>query len=477
MSDSRYYSLKQFTKFPLKIIRTKNVFNFLISAIISAMIVYFFRSPDFDTVQNGVMFILFFAIGLWITEAIPPFAVGILIIGFLVFTMGKTGEIDVKPYVQTWSDGVMWLFLGGFFLAAGMKKTNLDFQLLKFAAPKFGNKSQNILLGLMLTTAVISMLMSNTATTAMMIATVSPLFTQLGKSSNFSKSLLLGIPAAASIGGMGTIIGSAPNAIAVGALEGIGINVSFIEWMIIGIPVSIILVFIFWKALIMNYKIKNEVLELDFLSLDNNESTHDSEDMKIQKRIMLAVLFLTLFLWLTSKWTGIPVAAVSGVPIVALTMFGIVDADDVRSLSWDTLMLVAGGLALGLAIQEQGLATYFVSQISSSHLNFTLLIIVFGLVTVLLSNFMSNTAATTILIPVAISLSSMGTGNPIVLPFVIGLSASCALLLPVSTPPNAIAYSTGFLTQSEFRLGGIVIGIAGPLLTILWTVLMVYLFF
>lgn len=477
MSDSRRYSLKKFTNIPLKIIRTKNVFNFLLSAIISLVIVYFFRSPDFDTVQNGVMFILFFAIGLWITEAIPPFAVGILIIGFLVFTMGKTGEIDVKPYIQTWSDGVMWLFLGGFFLAAGMKKTNLDFQLLKFAAPKFGNKAQNILLGLMLTSAIISMLMSNTATTAMMIATVSPLFTQLGKSSNFAKALLLGIPAAASIGGMGTIIGSAPNAIAVGALEGIGIQVSFIEWMIVGIPISIILVFVFWKALIVKYKIKSEVLELDFLNTTIENKTIDSIEIKIQKQIMLVVLAVTLFLWLTSKWTGIPVAAVSGVPIVALTMFGIIDADDVRSLSWDTLMLVAGGLALGLAIQEQGLAAYFVSQISTSHLNFSVLIIVFGLITVLLSNFMSNTAATTILIPVAITLTSVGTANPIILPLVIGLSASCALLLPVSTPPNAIAYSTGLLTQAEFRLGGIVIGITGPILTILWTLLIAYLIF
>jgi sodium-dependent dicarboxylate transporter 2/3/5 len=276
---------------------------------------------------------------------------------------------------------------------------------------------------------------------------------------------------------MGTIIGSAPNAIAVGALEGIGIKVSFIDWMIIGIPVSVALIFVFWKALTINYKIKNEVLALDFLNIKTEDITVDSDEMKIQKRIMLIVLATTLFLWLTSKLTGIPVAAVSGVPIVALTMFGIIDADDVRSLSWDTLMLVAGGLALGLAIQEQGLATYFVSQISSNALNFNVLILVFGLVTVLLSNFMSNTAATTILIPVAITLSSVGTNNPIILPFVIGLSASCALLLPVSTPPNAIAYSTGYLTQSEFRLGGIVVGIAGPLLIILWTALMVFFFF
>lgn len=475
MSDSRYYSFKKLTHIPMKMARQSKLIQFLLCLLIALILMFFTRDAQFVDTQNYVLFILFFAIGLWVTEAIPPFAVGILIVGFLVFFMGKSGTMDVKPYVQTWSDGVIWLFLGGFFLAEGMKKTKLDFQLLKLAAPKFGNQSKNILLGIMMTTAVISMLMSNTATTAMMIATVSPLFLQLGKNSNFSKALLLGIPAAASIGGMGTIIGSAPNAIAVGALEGIGIKISFVEWMIIGVPIAIFLNFIFWKALLSKYQIKNETLALDFLT--NSNEIEDSKELNVQKKIMLGVLITTLILWLTSKWTGIPVAAVSGIPIVALTMMGIIDADDVRTLPWDTLMLVAGGLSLGLAIQEQGLASHFVSKISHIEINFYVLIFVFGIITVLFSNFMSNTAATTILIPVAISLMGLnGNFSPLILPIVIGLSASCALFLPVSTPPNAIAFSTGLLEQSEFRLGGFVIGIAGPIFIVIWTLISEFLF-
>lgn len=475
MSDSRYYSFKKLTSIPVKMARQSKLIQFMICLVLSALLVFLTRDPLFTDTQDYVLFILFFAIGLWVTEAIPPFAVGILIVGFLVFFMGKSGTMDVKPYVQTWSDGVIWLFLGGFFLAEGMKKTKLDFQLLKIAAPKFGTKSKNVLLGLMMTTAVTSMLMSNTATTAMMIATVSPLFLQLGEKSNFSKALLLGIPAAASIGGMGTIIGSAPNAIAVGALEGIGIKISFIEWMVIGVPISILLTILFWRVLMSKYQINSEELALDFL-VENEENKTDDHDLKIQKKIMLGVLVTTLFLWLTSKWTGIPVAAVSGIPIVALTMMGIIDADDVRTLPWDTLMLVAGGLALGLAIQEQGLASHFVSKINHIEINFYLMLFVFGITTVVFSNFMSNTAATTILIPVAISLMSVNEGfSPLILPLVIGLSASCALFLPVSTPPNAIAFSTGLIKQSEFRLGGVVIGITGPVLTVIWTLIIVYL--
>jgi solute carrier family 13 (sodium-dependent dicarboxylate transporter), member 2/3/5 len=475
MADSRNYSLKQLTKIQLKVARQSRTIMFLMSALISILLVFALRDPEFTNTQDYVMFLLFFAIGLWITEAIPPFAVGIMIVGFLVFTMGQESTMDAKRYVQTWSDGVIWLFLGGFFLAEGMKKTKLDYALLKLAAPKLGNQAQYIVLGLMMITAVISMLMSNTATTAMMIATVSPLFMNLGQESKVSKTLLLGIPAAAAIGGMGTIIGSAPNAIAVGALEGIGIKISFIEWMMVGMPVALLLTFLFWRVLISKYHIKKELLSLDFLYATNeNDKVEEEfvEEEKIRKRIVLSVLVLTLFLWLTSQWTMIPVAAVSGIPIVGLTMLGIIDADDVRALPWDTLMLVAGGLALGLAIQEQGLADYFISNINNVEINFYLLVFVFAIITVTLSNFMSNTAATTILIPVAISLTSMIAGiDPETLPIIIGLSASCALMLPVSTPPNAIAFSTGLIKQSEFRLGGFFVGLMGPILIILWTLL------
>lgn len=474
MADSRNYSLKQLTKIQLKVARQSRTIMFLMSALVSILLVFTLRSPEFRDTQDYVMFLLFFAIGLWITEAIPPFAVGILIVGFLVFTMGQESGMDAKRYVQTWSDGVIWLFLCGFFLAEGMKKTKLDYALLKIAAPKLGNQAQYIILGLMMITATISMLMSNTATTAMMVATVSPLFANLGRESKVSRALLLGIPAAAAIGGMGTIIGSAPNAIAVGALEGIGIKISFIEWMMVGTPVAILLTVLFWKVLIQKYEIKKEQLSLDFLFASNDSPQDDefTEEETIRKRIVLFILVLTLILWLTSQWTKIPVAAVSGIPIVGLTMLGIIDADDVRALPWDTLMLVAGGLALGLAIQEQGLADYFIANVSNVEINFYLMVLVFAIITVTLSNFMSNTAATTILIPIAISLSSIaGDIDPSTLPIIIGLSASCALMLPVSTPPNAIAYSTGLIKQSEFRLGGFFVGLMGPVLIILWTFL------
>ncbi|TCJ98017.1 anion transporter [Volucribacter psittacicida] len=311
----------------------------------------------------------------------------------------------------------------------------------------------------------------------MMIATFAPLFASLDKKSNLSRALLLGIPAAASIGGIGTIIGSAPNAIAVGALENMGYHISFLEWMLVGTPLAFILLFIFWRVLLVRYRI-NKQASLDFSFLQQQPKTVTVEQ-KTQKSIVLVILAVTLFFWLTAKWFSIPVAAASGIPIVGLTMLGIIDAEDVRKLPWDTLMLVAGGLALGLAIEEQQIASHFVQQLSHINISFMALLIMFSFITVLLSNFMSNTAATTILIPVALSLLKMFGGeiNPIILPLAIGICASCALFLPVSTPPNAIAFSTGLIKQSEFRLGGIVIGLLGPILTIFWVLFVVYLLY
>ena len=352
--------------------------------------------------------------------------------------------------------------LGGFFMAEAMQKVGLDKTVFKVTISKFGTQPKYVLLGIMLVTAVFSIIMSNTATTAMMIAAVIPFLDKLEKKAPFSKALLIGIPAAASLGCMGTIIGSPPNAIAVEALSHHGISFGFLEWMAIGFPVSILLVFIFWLFLIRKYVPKLSTIDLSFL--DNFDEHSNSKIFMMKRRFVAGVLLLTLLLWLTGNIHGIPASAVSFLPIMLLTMFCIVTSDNVRSLPWDTLMLVAGGLSLGLAIKETGLAAYYIDLLSAYDLNFYVLVVVFSLLTVVLSNFMSNTATVTILIPIAILLS---TRNLIVLPLVIGFSASVALFLPISTPPNAIAFSTERMEQKDFRYGGVVAGILGPVIIIL----------
>jgi len=480
MADSRRASVRHLRM--ERVVETQQrIIYFLLSVLVALGLTWFLGEPDFTAAQNYVMFLLFFSIGLWISEAIPPFAVGIMIVGFLVFALGREGmsaeHIQVEKFVNTWSNSVIWLLLGGFFLAEGMKKTGLDKDVFRLSVLKYNNAPRAILLRIMLATAVASMVMSNTATTAMMIASMMPLLAGLDDDSPFAKSLLIGIPSAAAIGGMGTIIGSPPNAIAVDTInrmDSLPFQIGFLEWMAFGVPIAIVLTLAMWSILIKHFVPKVQSLDLSTLNVEVAVDPVEVRELKLKKRIVLVVLGLTILLWLTEKVHHIPAAAVSGIPIIVLTMVSIVSGDDVRTLPWDTLMLVAGGLSLGLAIEETGLAAHFVEKLGEVHLSYWILVAVFAMATVIFSNIMSNTATATILIPMA---ALWGGANPLVLPMVIGLCASCALFLPVSTPPNAIAFSTGRIKQVDFRLGGVFIGLTGPILIILWVALIAGLLF
>ena len=469
MADSRTASMRYLKKYQHVVDIQQKIINFLLSIILAGGITYWLNSPDLDTAQIYVLFLLFLSIGLWVTEAVPPFAVGLLIFGFLIFALGDYySKIDpenaakyVNKYVETFSNSVIWLMLGGFVIAEAMQKVNLDKTIFQVTIEKFGTKPRYVLLGIMLVTAIFSMIMSNTATTAMMIASVMPFINTLEKNAPIAKALLIGIPSAASLGGMGTIIGSPPNAIAVDAMKNYGVEFGFLEWMTVGFPIAMILVLVMWIFLINKFVPKVSEIDLGFLKEDG--ATDNSRIFKIKRRIVSGVLLLTLTLWLTGNIHGIPAAAVSFIPIMTLTLVGIVSGNDIRKLPWDTLMLVAGGLSLGLAIQETGLAEYYVSKLSDYDLNLYALMAAFSVMTIVFSNFMSNTATATILIPIAILLVP---DSPIILPLVIGLSASAALFLPISTPPNAIAFSTGRLDQKDFRYGGIVAGLIAPIVII-----------
>jgi sodium-dependent dicarboxylate transporter 2/3/5 len=277
MSDSRTASKRYLHKIQKIVDIQQKVIYFLLSITFAFAATYLLVTPELDKAQMYTLFLLFLSIGLWATEAIPPFAVGLLIFVFLVFALGGLyREIDpdnatimVQKYVQTWANSVIWLMLGGFFIAEAMRKVGLDLSLFKLASSRIGTKPRYILLGIMLVTAIFSMIMSNTATTAMMIAAITPFLDTLNRNAPFGKALLIGIPVAASLGGMGTIIGSPPNAIAVDALNNHGIEFGFLEWTVIGFPVALILVFLFWLFLIQKYVPKISSIDLSFLNKPN----------------------------------------------------------------------------------------------------------------------------------------------------------------------------------------------------------------
>ncbi len=456
-NDSRRASFRIFKKLKYGWIWASSTFvgNFVLAFFISS----FFNQLGYTEDVNYVFFLSILAVGLWVTEAIPPFAVGIFIIAGLLlgfgtdFVLGEEHKTPVEMYLGTWTSNVIWLLLGGFFLAEGMSIANLDRALFKFTIDKFGAEPNRLLLGLMITTAIGSMVMSNTATTAMMISSILPLAKLLGKESNYTKALLIGIPAAASVGGIGTIIGSTPNAIAVGALQERGMNITFIDWMIVGTPLGLLLVYAFYKFLIRKLDIKNIALDLSQIPQS------DAEINPFRRKAVIVTLIATVSLWVTEPLHGIPVAATSALPILMLTLTQVIGPEQVRSLPWDTLMLVAGGLALGIALVDVGLADIIMGKINNLPVAVAVVAVMFSLLAVLLSNVMSNTAAASILIPLAITLPEPFW---LAVPVIVAISCSCSLLLPVSTPPNAIAYATGMIDQKEFRRGGIFFIIAGP---------------
>lgn len=465
-NDSRQTAIRLYRK--LRLGWLFNTSSFLGNLIMAFIAVYFFQRLGHPNDMNYVFFLSVLAIGLWVTEGIPPFAVGIFLIASLLFGFGTDFILPdyrtpVEIYLDTWTSNVIWLLLGGFFLAEGMARVGLDRDLFNFTLKRFGKNPKHLLLGLMITTALGSMVMSNTATTAMMISSVLPLVRALKKNTLMAKSLLVGIPAAATLGGMGTIIGSTPNAIAVGALQDNGVDLTFVDWMIFGFPLALLCTWLFWKLLTRGKGFAQIQLPLEELQ------TIQRKVKPSEKRSVIFTLILTISLWLTEPFHGIPVAATSAVPIVLLTLFQVIGSEDVRRLPWDTLMLVAGGLALGLAMVQVGLSDAIMTSIDTLQLSLPLVALLFALFGVLVSNVMSNTAASSILVPLGLTLPGIWS---IVVPLVVALSCSCALLLPVSTPSNAIAFSTGLVEQKEFRRGGIwMIGI-GPLLS--FVVILIY---
>jgi solute carrier family 13 (sodium-dependent dicarboxylate transporter), member 2/3/5 len=449
--------------------RKKSVLSFVISFIVAIGLTFLLKEPEFTDSQVYVIFLLFFAIGLWLTEAIPAFAVSLFIIAFLVFALGNkyfnSAPENIDKYVNTFSSSVIWLLLGGFFLATAMTKTKLDEALFRLTLKISGRNPRNLLLGLMLTTMVASMLMSNTATTAMVVAAVMPLLVSLGKKSGFAKALLLGISIAAATGGMGTIIGTPPNAIAAGALENAGMPINFIDWMKYGVPLTLALTLICCFVLIRIFVKDNTPISLDFLEKQDKK---ESPEFIRKRRIVLVVIIITVGLWLTTSLHGIRVAAVCAVPLVILTLTRVLEGKDIQGLPWDTLLLVAGGLSLGVALEQTGLLNHYAQKLISMEINGIALMCIFALITMLVSNIMSNTAASTVMIPLGMAIL-VGFKSEIAL--IIALSASTALFLPVSSPSNAIVYSTGFLEQKDFRLGGILVGLLGPILAIVWVLL------
>ncbi|MGJ8725415.1 MAG: SLC13 family permease [Roseibacillus sp.] len=410
--------------------------------------------------------ILIFAALLWVMEAMPAFAVGVLVIGLQIALLGLPGgvlfaEENTKgwtTFVAPWAQPTMWLFIGGFVLAQACTKTELDRWLAGILLGHLTGSPAKLMAGMMAVTFVFSMFMSNTATAAMMMAIVAPLFLSLPKESRFAKGMVLSIAVAANLGGIGTIIGTPPNAIVAAQLPA-DQRLDFFEWMLMALPPALLLS-VLGYLLIWWVWIRGE--KTGKLSLEKIEK--QCARSKRHRLTVMIVFSTTVAMWMGESLFGVAAPVVSFIPIVALAVAGVIDSEDIRALPWDVLLLLAGGLSLGVGVQESGLAEWLAGKVPGT-LGGLAMAMAFGTIAVVLSNLMSNTATAAMLVPLAISIAPH-ENVPLVL-LAIALSCSMAMALPISTPPNAIVYGSDRLQARDFLLPGLVMG-AAALIMPLW---------
>jgi len=372
--------------------------------------------------------------------------------------------VPFTNFIGTLANPIIILFLAGFMLASGAVKYNLDKNLTGLLLKPFGSKPSHLVLGLMVITAALSAFMSNTATTAMMMTVAMPIAMQVGKNDKLRIWLVLSIPVAANIGGLATPIGTPPNAIVLAALHGQGIEITFGQWVALMLPVVILLILFAWAVIGKFFPPAVKSLTLGM------ESNFDKSPKAM---LLYSVFVITVLLWITEALHGIPNAIVALMPIAGLTMSGVLATDDIRKLPWEVLWLVAGGIALGISMENTGLASWVVGGLDWAVFPELALILGFGLVAYLISIFLSNTVAATLVIPLAVSLAvsnGAGDGFSLVLSaLMIGAACSLSMVLPISTPPNAIARSTGLVQTSDMAKAGLVVGLVGLMVALVFS--------
>ncbi|MGB5166825.1 MAG: DASS family sodium-coupled anion symporter [Acidimicrobiia bacterium] len=415
--------------------------------------------PGLSEVGSRMFGIFLMAIVLWVTEAIPLHATATLIVLLEILLVsdqafGVEAIGDPPPFstfFAAFAHPVIMLFLGGFFIAEGAAKFGFDRYLAKVMLRPFGTSTRFIMLGLMVITAGLSMFMSNTATTATLMAVIIPVIAGLPAGDRLKTGLALSIPIAANIGGMGTPVGTPPNAIAVGSLGDSGYSVSFLQWMIVSVPIVLLLLFGAWWLLGRFYRSSSDRIDINIEA---------SFDRSMPAMVFYATFAVTVVLWLTEPIHGVSSSIVGFLPVVVLLSTRVFTTRDMQSIQWNVLWLVAGGIALGIGVGTSGLDDWLVGRINWTSIDPGMVVVVLALIAVALSTVISNSAATNLLMPIGLSLAiSGGLGlSPVLVAFFIAIAASSAMALPVSTPPNAIAYSTGAVTTKNMAIVGLAVG-------------------
>lgn len=430
-------------------------------------------------VQHRVLAIFVFAALMWLFDAVPAWTTSLVVVvlllfctsdsAFWFFQRGPDGEklgdlVNNTDLLHCFADPTIMLFIGGFIIAIAATKSGLDVKLAKIMLKPFGTKSENVLLGFILVTAVFSMFISNTATAAMMLTFLAPVLGALPADGKGKVGLALAIPVGANIGGMGTPIGTPPNAIALKFLNdphGMDMGIGFGQWMMVMVPLTLVLLFIAWFVLKRLFPFTQKQI---ILKIESEHKPHWRD------AVVYVTFGVTILLWLTDSVTGVNANVVAMLPVAVLCMAGVITKRDLEQLSWSILWMIAGAFALGVAMKESGLAAYLIKSVPFGSWPPMVVIIGSGLLCYLMANFISHTATAALFIPIlAIAGSSMteqlaSYGGVSTLLIGVAICSSVAMVLPISTPPNALADATGFIQQKYMVKTGLIMGFIGLLL-------------
>ena len=448
----------------------------LITAIVWNLPISVFDIDGLTVVQQRIIAIFVFATLSWLTECIPAWATSLAIMTIMCVTVSENsfqffkgdgiGELlKSKEIMASFADPIIMLFLAGFILAIAASKSGLDTLLAKNMIRPFGKKSENVLLGFLFITGIFSMFISNTATAALMLTFLAPVFASLPANGKGRIALTMSIPLAANLGGIGTPIGTPPNMIAMKFLndpDGLNLGISFGQWMLIMGPLVIILLLICWRVILYFFPFSKKTIELEIKG-----EIHRGWRMYV----VIATFIITILLWIIPKEvTGINTNTVSMIPMGIFAITGVINAKDLQQIDWSVIWMVAGGFALGLGMNGSGLADVAIESIPFGSWRPIVILIVSGLICYFLSNFISNTATAALLMPIlAVVCRAMGNkldviGGTSTVLIGVAIAASTAMCLPISTPPNAIAYSTGLIEQKDMLKAGLTCGLISIIL-------------
>lgn len=448
----------------------------LITAVVWNLPISVFDIDGLTVVQQRIIAIFVFATLSWLTECIPAWATSLAIMTIMCVTVSENsfnvfkgdgiGELlKSKEIMASFADPIIMLFLAGFILAIAASKSGLDTLLAKNMIRPFGKKSENVLLGFLFITGIFSMFISNTATAALMLTFLAPVFASLPANGKGRIALTMSIPLAANLGGIGTPIGTPPNMIAMKFLndpDGLNLGISFGQWMLIMGPLVVILLLICWRVILYFFPFSKKTIELEIKG-----EIHRGWRMYV----VIATFIITILLWIIPKEvTGINTNTVSMIPMGIFAITGVINAKDLQQIDWSVIWMVAGGFALGLGMNGSGLADVAIESIPFGSWSPIVILIVSGLICYFLSNFISNTATAALLMPIlAVVCRAMGNkldviGGTSTVLIGVAIAASTAMCLPISTPPNAIAYSTGLIEQKDMLKAGLTCGLISIIL-------------